>query len=297
MRAMQKLTGAFTAGIMAVVMVPALVSATTTTDVVTEDNVSRQPEGTSPLKDWVIYTRTATPGAAAFVTGPSTPPAGTGSLELTTIGASDKVYAFNFSKEGTKLADIETISYSTYRNAGNLQQVAALNMVIDFNGAAEGGFSTLVYEPVYNTAQGPVVSGDWQDWVASGSGVWWSTRAINGQCAGATAACDMTWDEIKNNNPDAIIEGGFGVNQGGGNPGLVTSVDALKINDTTYNFEEKRVSATNKDQCKNGGFRNFQTEYKNQGDCVSAVASEGKAKGNPEKQATPVQAFFRSLGF
>lgn len=38
----------------------------------------------------------------------------------------------------------------------------------------------------------------------------------------------------------------------------------------------------NKDQCKNGGWTEFNNPtFKNQGDCVSFVASGGKAKGNP----------------
>lgn len=40
--------------------------------------------------------------------------------------------------------------------------------------------------------------------------------------------------------------------------------------------------ATNKDQCKNDAWKTFNNPaYKNQGDCVSAVASNGKANGNP----------------
>lgn len=40
--------------------------------------------------------------------------------------------------------------------------------------------------------------------------------------------------------------------------------------------------ATDKGQCKKGGWVSFNNPaYKNQGDCVSAVASQGKAKGNP----------------
>ncbi len=39
---------------------------------------------------------------------------------------------------------------------------------------------------------------------------------------------------------------------------------------------------TSKDECKNGGWQTFNTPvFKNQGDCVSFVASKGKAKGNP----------------
>jgi hypothetical protein len=38
----------------------------------------------------------------------------------------------------------------------------------------------------------------------------------------------------------------------------------------------------------NGGWRNFTNPtFKNQGDCVSFVASQGRAKGNPEYTRTP----------
>jgi hypothetical protein len=41
-------------------------------------------------------------------------------------------------------------------------------------------------------------------------------------------------------------------------------------------------------QCMNGGWRNFTNPtFKNQGDCVSFVASQGRAKGNPEYTRTP----------
>jgi hypothetical protein len=36
---------------------------------------------------------------------------------------------------------------------------------------------------------------------------------------------------------------------------------------------------TSKDQCKNGGWKNFGTMFKNQGQCVSFVASGGKSGG------------------
>jgi len=216
-----------------------------TSDEITESDVTRQTESTPPTDNWVLYTRAGTPAtAAAFVTGPATPPLGDGSLQLQTNTASEKVFLFNYDHVGKKIANINVISYSTYRTAGNAQQVTALNMVIDYNGPnVAGGFSTLVFEPVYNTAQGAVVSGEWQTWDAFNGGVWWSTRAINGQCAGATAACDKTWAEIVANNPDATILEGFGFNQGSGNPGLTTSVDNLVIGFTgaacpfAYDFE------------------------------------------------------------
>jgi hypothetical protein len=202
-----------------------------------------------------------------------------GSLQLTTNTGSEKVFAFNFEHIGTPLSQLGELGYSTFRIQGSGQQVAALNLVIDFNGPnEEGGFSTLVFEPVYNTDQGAVVNNVWQNWIASGSGVWWSTRAINGQCAGATSTCDKTWDEILANNPAATVLGGYGVNQGSGNPGLISAVDALKIANVTYDFEPTLVP-TSKDACKNGGFQTFhRPAFENQGQCVSFFNGRGKNK-------------------
>lgn len=46
---------------------------------------------------------------------------------------------------------------------------------------------------------------------------------------------------------------------------------------------------TSTDQCKNGGWRNFTVphRFKNEGDCVSWVASQARARGNPELTRTP----------
>ena len=207
--------------------------------VVTDADVTRQAENTPPTDNWVLYTRAGTPPTAGvFVNGPGNPPLGCGSLQLTTVTGGEKVFLFNYDHVGEKLSEINSISYWTYRTAGNAQQVAALNVQIDKNGGTlqPGDFATLVFEPVYNTSQGAVVSGQWQQWIATGSGIWWSTQPINGQCAGATSTCDKTWAEIVTNNPDATILA-VGINQGSGNPGLVSSVDAFTFDDVIYNFE------------------------------------------------------------
>ena len=143
-----------------------------------------------------------------------------------------------------------------------------------------------MFEPVYNLGQGAVQDGVWQTWDGynGGQAIWWSpARAIPGVCA---FDCFVTWNSIVANNPDATILGGFGVNQGSGNPGLVTSVDALAFGtaaaDTLYDFELIRdedgdgeadtTPPTSKDQCKNGGYKNFNNpSFGNQGECVSYV--------------------------
>jgi hypothetical protein len=219
---------------------PAAAVADCTPTVVTETDVTRQLENSQPTDNWVLFTRTGTPPtAAAFVTGPATPPLGDGSLRLQTTTGSEKVFLFNYDHVTTRLADINALSYSTYRTAGAGQQLTALNMQVDFNGAAADGFTTLVFEPVYNTTQGAVVNGQWKTWNAFGGGRWWSTNAINGQCGGASIACQRTWSQIVASNPDAVIIGGYGFNQGSGNSGLNANVDALVIgyNSLCYTYD------------------------------------------------------------
>jgi hypothetical protein len=163
---------------------------------------------------------------------------GGGSLLLSTATTSEKITLFNFDHLATRLADIDNISYSTYRLAGVENQLAAIVLTIDYNGLlCPGGFATLVFEPAYNLDQQPVQNNVWQQWNATGSAIWWSTAPINGQCASASATCRKSWDYIVANNPNAIILGGVGINQGTGNPGLTTAVDAFTFDETTYDFD------------------------------------------------------------
>ncbi len=219
-----------------------LAQAAAATVIVTEGDVTRQVENTPPTDQWVLYTRIGTPpSSGAFVVGPATPPAGIGSFQLSTPLSTHKVFLFNYDHVGTALASIDAIGYSTYRTTGTGSQLPGLNIQVDPNGpSVPGGFTTLVYEPIYNTPAGTIVSGQWQNWNAF-TGKWWSTANIGGQCLGASIACQRTWAQIVANNPGATISGGFGINQGSGNPNLLAAVDALNLgtsgNLVTYNFE------------------------------------------------------------
>lgn len=250
--------------------------------------------------DWMEYNRangdtslTSTYGAPTgfgtsalkLVTTTDTPPEGDSKT-----GLSQPSFA------GTQLDDLTKISYYTYRDpastAPEKRQVPALNIEVDINGVAEGGFTTLVFEPVYNESQHAVAEGVWQDWNAGDASRWWSTNPIPGAPNRDTF---VTLADIKAQNADAVV-GKVSINQGGGNPGLTAAADGLTINDSVYNFEaqtSKPVRATNKEDCKNNGWKNsFQTQYKNQGDCVSSVASQGKSQGNP---VDVMVNFFRSF--
>lgn len=230
---MKKITGFFLSIVMLMLCLPS--NAQT---MISEGDVTRQVENTPPTDNWVLYTRVGTPpSSAVFVVGPGTPPLGCGSLQLTTVTGAEKVTLFNFDHIGVQLDAIESISYSTYRSAAeNTAQVAALNLQIDYNGDAPGGFTTLIFEPVYNTDQGALVNDMWQYWDAinGGAGRWWSSNPIPGLPNRDTF---LEWEDIHDQNPDAVILGGVGVNQGSGNPGLTSAVDAFNFNGTIYNFE------------------------------------------------------------
>jgi hypothetical protein len=248
-------------------------AAASNTVVVSESDISRQPENTPPARNWVLYSRAA--GTGAFVAGPGTPPLGIGSVTLATPTSADKVQLFNYDHVGTPLSQVGSMSYYTYRTTGTLQQVTAINVEVDVNGAAPGGFTTLVFEPVSNTTQGTVVNGQWQYWDAydGGNAIWWSSNPIPGAPNRDTF---VSWRSIVQANPDAVIVGGFGLNQGSGNAALVSSVDALHFDtpstNVTYDFEPYHV-ATSKDGCKDDGWRTLRradgSTFRNQGDCVS----------------------------
>ena len=246
--------------------------------VVTETDVARQIEDTPPTRSWVFYTRVASPATGAFVTGPAFPPLGAGSFEMNTPLATDKGTLFNYDHVGTRLANINSIGYSTYRDPASTApavQLPSVNIEVDFNGPnVDGGFTSLVFEPVYNPDEGAIQSGVWQTWNAI-PGIWWSTRPING-CA--VVPCYQSWSDIVAANPDATILGGFGVNQGSGAGGLIAATDALTLGVNgsrwAYNFEQFRTPLT-KDDCKDGGWEQVTaadgSPYRNQGQCIQYV--------------------------
>lgn len=290
--------------------------------VVTEDDIAKDVRAVTA--GWGNLD-TRTPGDWELVDGPATPPMGSGSLHLSTPDGSAKASIANVDYAGTRLAAVDTMGYSTFRSpasTANPVQLPSYQMGVDINGAEEGGFATLVFEPVYNDgAQGPVVPGTWQDWDAydGGAARWWSTRALPG--VPCSFSCFVPWSEIVAANPDATLSF-LVVNQGSGNPGLDANVDAFSFGtpagSTTWDFEltppvpdadgdgvpdadDNCVSTPNpaqadadgdgvgtacdaperpttKEQCQRDGWRAFDgsSTFRNQGDCVSFVATGGR---------------------
>jgi len=243
------------AGLVVLAAAPAAATASTTTETVYPDSTSWQS----------LDTRA--PGTFDFVLGPAGAPLGYGSLHLSTPDGTAKVNLGNAQLAGTPLADVDALSYSTYRSSASTGlSVQAPSLQLAVTGTT-GGFTTLVFEPVYNTDQGTVTDDTWQDWDAfnGGQGVWWSTHDLANQPAFTGY---RTWSQIVADNPNAVVQAAF-INQGSGNPGIDANVDAVTLgasgDSTRYDFEPS------KDACKDGAWAT--AGFRTQGDCVGALAS------------------------
>jgi len=170
---------------------------------------------------------------------------GLGSLELRTDSTDGaKAGLYNHSMSGTALSAVSTLSYSTYQQAASFAGGdASFQLQIDVDGTpGDGsGFTTLVYEPYDGSpANGVVAPQLWQTWDVS-AGEFWSSRNTpdlghGGLTAGAGGPPFYTLDEVKTMYPDAVVLG-VGVNVGTVNPGYDIGVDAIRVNDTAYDFE------------------------------------------------------------
>ena len=220
------------------------------------------------------------PGGSVTWSGAYGAPAGLGSSALrlqTDATPTAKAGLYTHTMAGTALSAVTNLSYWTYQAHANIPEGdASYQLQI---GTPSGGFTTLVYEPYWN---GTVVSNQWQRWDVSG-GLFWSSRALvcsNGALVpGAGGPPLYTLQQVQATCPEAGVLG-IGVNVGSNNPSYDIGVDGVQFNDTTYNFEIG-TAPTSKDDCKDGGWQSFNDPaFKNQGDCVSYFATDGKNPGN-----------------
>ena len=115
---------------------------------------------------------------------------------------------------GVLLSEITSLGYWAYRDSSSTNPIAqtiSLNIEVDFVGDGSS-YTTLVFEPVYNTQ--PMLQDTWQYWDAfqDGAAIWWSTRDI----PGATGGAFVSLQTILDNNPNARIRYGVGFNVGSG---------------------------------------------------------------------------------
>lgn len=227
------------------------------------------------------YSDDTRPGGAVNYVVDSTAPGGIGALQLTTdeTTTSKAQYMHN---TATPLANVTDLSYWTKQvSASFAGGDPSYQLSVCLGGATPTsctGFTTLVYEPYQN---GTVTSGVWQFWDVD-SGQFWSSRSYTdgSSCtvtAGGGGAPFYSLAGLQSACPNAVAIK-FGVNIGSNNPSYNVYTDLFGFNNTTYDFEPYQI-ATNKDQCKNNGWKTYRradgSTFKNQGDCIQ-YANTGK---------------------
>jgi hypothetical protein len=219
---------------------------------------------------WEVATTGA--GSTAFVDG---------AIELSTRSdVQDRASISTMVPAGTRLADVGALGYeATTVSASFAGGAAALRLVIDLDGVPGGDWTTLVHEPYWQNGgvadAAPVVIGERQSWDAA-EGLWWSSRTVGGLTAGAGGPPFYSLDDVLALNPDAVV-GEVNVGIGSYNVDYLVQVHSLTVGESTYLFTRRPFEAAD---CKDGGWQNAaQGPFRNQGDCVSFYASNGRTHG------------------
>jgi LPXTG-motif cell wall-anchored protein len=190
--------------------------------------VTSLPGGT-----WSILPSTTDGGTATIVTGPSTPPAGTGSLRLTVASAADR--ALVGSDLGASMARPWaglSASFSTYVPEGGSEFFAPSLRFAGFQVVTPAPlrFTTLNVEVFRN---GTVKPGQWQNWTVGPTTTVWQSNASDGFCV-QSAPCTLA--EFALQYPaGAWGEAQLGIGSGVAGP-ATGYVDAVTINDGAKAF-------------------------------------------------------------
>lgn len=242
-------------GIAALTIPPAAHAATI---VVTQDNAAGWEitnfDNSTGLETVPPGTPTVSGTDGTFVSGPGTPPAGTGSLnEVVGTDGDDATRIRTSALNGTLLTALTNVSYSTWvtSNIGGQAVYIQLRIDRDGNGSTD---DTLFFEPVYQNGtygllgySGPVPNqcglnpgcislGTWQFWDADLGG-WWS----NVDSAGgpplttlASYAANYPGSRLATDSAAVRLTAGFGA---GAWDNFDGNVDGFTIAGNTYDLE------------------------------------------------------------
>src|SRR5687767_2558491 len=85
------------------------------------------------MQGWAFAPESGATGSGALVTGPETPPLGTGSANLVVNNPADGYILAVADYQGVMLSDIDALEYSTYRTSGGAVLAIALQFNIDYD--------------------------------------------------------------------------------------------------------------------------------------------------------------------
>ncbi|HCS79347.1 TPA: hypothetical protein DIV55_06455 [Patescibacteria group bacterium] len=278
---MKKITAGFTS-------VLAIASLVVATPVLAATVISPSAQGS-----WDFQTNNLVDGVGRFVTGPSTPPLGSGSVELSS-GTNGSTFSaiHNTSYAGQPITlgvGGVSASYSTYVPGGaSAPSYPKLIADIVVNTATGSLNDELAFDPRSQTSQTPT-AGIWQTWDAK-NGIWtWNL------CGGGTGTLQQYVTNCLS-SPSVVsvavanrTDGTGGIRLQVGPNASSDQLDGFVDNvtlgfdgtSTTYDFEDDTIvltTPTNKDECNKGGWQNFNSPvFKNQGSCVSFVEANANA--------------------
>jgi len=196
------------------------------------DVTTANMQGWSFINDCGVGTPTG-----ALVTGPATPPFGTGSAQLTVSATNECIMLATPAYVGTMLSHFTSMKYASYQSGPTL--AIALQFDVRFHPSDTVYQGRLVFEPYQN---GTITVGSgWQNWSAL-DGKWWASKTT---AAGSNGLCPQsspcTWSQILVNWPSASILGNTLFKAGSGWSSFTGNFDAFTIGidgvNTTYDFE------------------------------------------------------------
>jgi hypothetical protein len=220
-------------------------------------------------------------GLGSFVSNPGSA-TGSGSVQISVTGAQRRnLTTYGFS--GTPLSGITAFAFSTYNpsagNGGSATRSAYVNFNVDFDGT-DSWQRRLVYVPRTN---GIVVQDSWQVWdlLDGGNALWTHSGATwpNTLDSGSTP---KTWAQILSDYPGVrvrVSDSHLGIRVGepyasGYTENIDRFVFGTDAGTTIFDFEPTLGPPTDKRECKQGGWQQFNApSFRNQGDCVSFVAA------------------------
>lgn len=264
-------------------------AANSTVVVEPEDMATSIADVIADPSSWFFYndeTDTIDNSLGLFVVGPSTPPAGSDSVQISVSGTQRRNLAtYQFS--GTPLADITELKFSTYNpsagNGGSVNRSGYLNFNVDFDGS-DTWQRRLVYVPSQN---GTVVQDSWQEWDAINSGdAMWAYSGATWPVTGEPGTTLKSWSQILSDYSGVrirVTDSWLGVRVG--EPyadGYTENIDKFVFGTSagvkTFDFDLNQEVPASMSECKKEGWKDFLSlAFKNQGACVSYVVSNENA--------------------